>query len=225
MSQAIPTPEQPEVSAGPRNRWRKRAAGDNRNAEQADDAQAEPAQGLPSPPQLTEAQEIARRIAAESASQGETTFAALSREQKAAVLIAAGELGLSARAFSKGQQNLWPLLNRGKDDPDDKVAALSDSDWFQAYSNRSVRLRLPFHDEIDWSTAAIRGPVAVLTVAVRQDVAGNFHRYPLMMAREAAKIVEKPGGVSESDIEAAVLNASVGLMSLGVKVRDAKVQP
>lgn len=184
------------------------------------DEQAEAAAG-----QLTEAQEIAQGIGATSPSEGETLFAALSRGQKTAVLIAAGELGLSARAFSKGQQNLWPLLNRGNFDPEDKVPALSDADWFKVYRNRNLRLRLPFPNEIDWSTAAIDAPVAILVVSVKRDAAGNFHRYPLMAAMENAGLIEKPGGASEEDLKRAILN-SMPLQVFGVRVRNAdEVRP
>jgi hypothetical protein len=216
---AIPTPEQPDVSAGKRNRWHKgRAKEPNGALVESVQENVPPTPPAPIPsaaPQLTEAQEIAQRTASESPGNGETTFAALSREQKIAVLIAAGELGLSSRAFTNAQKNLYPLLNAG--DAERKIPALSDEAFFKAYTKRRLRIRWPFSGELDWDAAAISGEGMEAVIAVRRDSAGGLHRYPFLMTKAAVTTVYRPGGVAESDIEVAVLSGTP-LTTLGVLV-------
>jgi hypothetical protein len=215
---AIPVPEQ-TVASGPRNNWRERAA------EGLESVQVEPGQEAPpssqpgpvppaAPPPLTEAQRVARQIASESRN-GETTFAALPLGEKVDVLVAAGELGLSSRAFTNARRNLYPLLNAG--DAERKIPALSDEAFFKAYANRRLRIRWPFSGELDWDAAAISGEGMEAVIAVRRDSAGSLHRYPFLMTKAAVTTVYRPGGVAESDIEVAVLSGTP-LTTLGVRV-------
>jgi hypothetical protein len=212
---AIPTPDQqPETGAGSRNRWRGK-----RRAEQTESAQAEPAQeSVPPPaqpepvppaaPQLSEAERITREIASLPASQSDSAFAALPRDMQIDVLAAGGALGLNARAFTQARKNLWPAL-----------AKLDDQRWFDCFPTREIRLRYPIDEtEVDWSQAAIRGPVTITVVGIRRDKSGALHKRPFVMTAENAGLIEKHGGASESELEQAIL-VSLGLSELGVRVR------